>query len=90
MKKVVRLNENDLTNIVKRVLSEQQTNMTVPNQKTGMNVPKQTTGGGTVPNVKKITPVINIDCNRRVILNSQLPKLDKTANYTIINHYCNK
>jgi len=40
--------------------------------------------------LKTINPKINIDCNRRVILNSQLPKLDKTANYTIINYYCNK
>ena len=48
------------------------------------NVP--TTGQG----VKNITPNIQIDCNRQVIVTSELPKLDKKANYDIINYYCSK
>jgi hypothetical protein len=44
----------------------------------------------TTPNTKNIKPEIEIDCSKRVIVNSQLPKLDATANNTIINHYCNK
>jgi len=39
---------------------------------------------------KKLNPAIEIDCVNRVIVSSQLPKLDATANLTIINHYCNK
>ena len=69
-----------------------------PRPTTGQG-PRPTTGQGPRPTtgqnrpmgpIKKITPVIEIDCNRKVILSSQLPKLDKNANYVIINHYCNK
>ena len=69
-----------------------------PRPTTGQG-PRPTTGQGPRPTtgqnrpmgpIKKITPVIEVDCNRKVILSSQLPKLDKNANYVIINHYCNK
>ena len=122
MGKRVRLTENELTRLIRRVISEQQ--VSSPNYKgddgeqvsrgmsqnripttgqgprptTGQG-PRPTTGQGPRPTtgqnrpmspIKKITPVIEVDCNRKVILSSQLPKLDKTANYVIINHYCNK
>jgi len=78
MKKVVRLTERDLTRIVKRVIMEQSSTTPITKLQT------------TTPNIKNITPEIEIDCSKRVILNSQLPKLDVTANKTIIDHYCNK
>lgn len=46
---------------------------------------------GSKPNADVvISPQIKIDCKKRVIVSTQLPKLDKNANFTIINHYCNK
>ena len=80
MKRITRLTESDLTRIIQRVVSEEQTTNQSPISKI---VP-------TTPNKKTINPTIEIDCIKRVIVSSQLPKLDKTANLTIINHYCNK
>ena len=78
MKKIIRLTESDLTRIVKRVITEQS------------SVTPMTKAQTTTPNIKNINPEIKIDCTERVISSSQLPKLDATANQTIINYYCNK
>ena len=97
MKRKIQLTESELTNLIKRMVSEDLgPGSMMPT--TGQR-PIPTTGQGPIPTtgqnrpmgpIKKITPVIEVDCNRKVILSSQLPKLDKNANYVIINHYCNK
>lgn len=105
MKRKIQLTESELTNLIKRMVSEDLgPGSMIPTTGQG---PRPTTGQGPIPTtgqgprpttgqnrpmgpIKKITPVIEIDCNRKVILSSQLPKLDKNANYVIINHYCNK
>lgn len=79
-KKIIRLTERDLTRIIQRVVSEQQTTKQSPIGKIAT----------TTPNKKTVNPTIEIDCTKKVIINSQLPKLDKNVNLTIINHYCNK
>jgi hypothetical protein len=105
MKRKTQLTESELTNLIKRMVSEDlgpgsmiPTTGQRPIPTTGQG-PRPTTGQGPIPTtgqnrpmrpIKKITPVIEVDCNRKVILSSQLPKLGKDANYTIINYYCNK
>ena len=102
MERRIRISESELTRLIRRVISEQQINTgTGMYPSTGARVPstgaRVPSTGDRVPstgdrqqNLVSINPKIQIDCNKRVILNSQLPKLDKTANYVIINHYCNK
>lgn len=88
MERRIRISESELTRLIRRVISEQQINTgTGMYPSTGARVPST---GDRQQNLVSINPKIQIDCNKRVILNSQLPKLDKTANYVIINHYCNK
>lgn len=84
MKKIVKLTESDLTRIVKRVIEEQGV------ASVAANAAKQATNAPTPYNTKTITPKITINCNKRLIMNSQLPKLDANANKTIIDYYCNK
>lgn len=103
MERRIRISESELTRLIRRVISEQQINTGTGmypstgnrvSPSTGSRVPSANTTlpstGDRQQNLVSINPKIQIDCNKRVILNSQLPKLDKTANYVIINHYCNK
>lgn len=102
MKKVMKLSESDLMRIVKRAINEQPITgqVSTPNtprtgQVSGSNRPTPVTNsqrpiGGKPGADVVISPQIKIDCKKRVIISSQLPKLDSNANITIINHYCKK
>jgi hypothetical protein len=85
MKKIVKITENDLTNMVKRILNEQSPLTTKP----------ETTGVTTKQDVTTINIPITIDCGRNVIKQSSLPKLtSKDSNIelstVLINKYCKK
>ena len=94
MKDIIKLTESDLMRIIKRVISEQPTTGgSRPTPVTQVNRPNTpVTGSSQKPTSVKankvVSPQINIDCNRRVIVSSQLPKLDVNANTAIINFYC--
>jgi len=98
MERKIRLTERDLTRLIHRIISEQQ--VSSPNYKGdgGIQVSSPNYKGdggeqvsaGMPQKFKTINPKIQIDCNRKLITYSQLPKLDKNANYAIINYYCNK
>ena len=77
MKKIIRLTETDLTRIVKRVIMQEQNPMPA---KIGNKI-------------ITVTPKITIDCTKKVISHSDLPKLgDRTMeikkNESIIYQYC--
>jgi hypothetical protein len=87
-----RLTERDLSRIVRRVIMEQDSTTTTgsakpsPGQTTKPGVPGQAPTSPT--GVKTVQPKITIDCGKKLITNSGLPKLDAAANSAIINHYC--
>ena len=80
MKKIIRLTESDLTRIVKRVIMEEDlsglgiapsfnpTTTTTPPS----NTAKPISGAGSL---KTITLNIKIDCSKKLIMSSPLPKL---------------
>ena len=68
----------------KQIMSEQML-QSIKNLASGQG----TTVPQTKPTVNKtVTPKIELDCNKKVIVKSQLPKLSKDANLAIINHFC--
>lgn len=89
MKRIVKLTERDLTRIVNRVIMEQ-------DPTTGQSgVAPQSTPSTPVSSqgVKTITPKITIDCSKKLITSSQLPKLDTresnlAMNQGLIAYYC--
>ena len=88
MKNIVRLTESDITRIVKRVIMEQP----LTTGQSGMT-PQSTPTNTTSPQgVKTVTPKITIDCSKKLITSSQLPKLDRATNVAmnqgLINYYC--
>lgn len=88
MKKIIRLNEDDLSRIVKKVIMEE--NPTTG--KSGITPPKSGNVTST-RGVKTITPKITIDCSRKLITSSQLPKLNSreanlAMNQGLVAHYC--
>ena len=85
MERKIRLTEGDLIRLIHRIISEQQ--VSSPNYKGDGG---EQVSAGMPQKFKTINPKIQIDCNRKLITYSQLPKLDKNANYAIINYYCNK
>jgi len=74
------------------------TGKSVPTGQGNKPVAGKTMGVGVAPpvsgqSVKVITPKITIDCAKRLIISSQLPKLaDNASNLTmnqgLVNHYC--
>jgi len=73
------------------VISEQPVPAPTPNQTPGPNL--AASGGGRTPQTKPkvnktVNPKIDLDCNRKLIVNTQLPKLSKDANLAIINYFC--
>jgi hypothetical protein len=74
------------------VISEQPVPAPSPNQTPGPNLSasgRGTTIQQTKPKVNKtVNPKIDLDCNKKVIVNTQLPKLSKDANLAIINYFC--
>jgi len=70
-------------------VSSGQGNKPVAGKTMGVGVAPPVSGQG----VKVITPKITIDCAKRLIISSQLPKLaDNASNLTmnqgLVNHYC--
>ena len=70
-------------------VSSGQGNKPVAGKTTAVGVAPPVSGQG----VKVITPKITIDCAKRLIISSQLPKLaDNASNLTmnqgLVNHYC--
>ena len=74
------------------VISEQPVPAPTSNQTPGPNLAasgRGTTIQQTKPKVNKtVNPKIDLDCNKKVIVNTQLPKLSKDANLAIINYFC--
>lgn len=86
-----------------RLLSEQVPNVS-PAPRTGQSVPmtgqsnKSGSGSSVAPpvsgqGVKVVTPKITIDCSKKLITNSQLPKLADNAsnlamNQELVTYYC--
>ena len=73
------------------VISEQPVQVPTPNQIPGPNL--AASGGGRTPQTKPkvnktVNPKIDLDCNKKLIVNTQLPKLSKDANLAIINYFC--
>ena len=97
MKRIVRLTESDLTRIVRRVIMEQDPTTTTGsvNPRPVQTTQKGVSGPAPVPasGVKNIKAQITIDCTKRLVTYSQLPKLpttelNKTMNDSLINYYC--
>jgi hypothetical protein len=99
MKRIVKLTERDLSRIVNRVIMEQDPTTGQPGmapQSTPGNTtsPQSTPGTPNSPQgVKTITPKITIDCSKKLITSSQLPKLDSresnlAMNQGLIAYYC--
>lgn len=88
MKRIVKLTERDLTRIVNRVIMEGD-----PTTGQSRMAPQSKPGNTTSPQgVKTITPKITIDCSKKLITSSQLPKLDRATNVAmnkgLIAYYC--
>jgi hypothetical protein len=104
MKKIVRLTESDLTHIVKRVINEAPiTGQSGASNPTGTSKPvgAKAVNPGSVSKPKPnpvtsqstsskplVKPNLVIDCNRRVILNTNIHLL-RDANYMVIDAFCN-
>ena len=75
----------------KPLVNEQPIPAPTPKQTPGPNL--AASGGGTTPQTKPkvnktVNPKIDLDCNKKLIVNTQLPKLSKDANLAIINYFC--
>jgi hypothetical protein len=98
MSRIIKLTERDLIRIVKRVINEQDSTTTTtgsakpsPGQTTKPGVPGQSPEPA--KGIKTVKPTITIDCDKRLVTNSNLPKLpDNTSNLAmntgLINYYC--
>ena len=52
-------------------------------------VREQSINPQTKPTINKtVNPKIDLDCNKKLIVKSQLPKLSADANFAIINYFC--
>ena len=62
------------------------------NSKLGDSKPlvrEQSINPQTKPTINKtVNPKIDLDCNKKLIVKSQLPKLSADANFAIINYFC--
>ena len=73
------------------VISEQPVPAPTTKQTPGPNLAASGVGRTpqTKPKVNKtVNPKIDLDCNKKLIVNTQLPKLSKDANLAIINYFC--
>ena len=89
MRRTVRLTESDLARIVRRVINEKAPAVSTPAVSTPTTPTTPTTG----QNIKSFSPKITVDCLKKVVTSSQLPKLaDKTSNLAmntaIIKSFC--
>ena len=89
MGRIIRLTESDLARIVRRVINEKAPPVSSPAVSTPTTQSPPTTG----QNIKSFSPKITVDCLKKVVTSSQLPKLADNAsnlamNTAIIKSFC--
>jgi len=89
MGRIIRLTEQDLARIVRRVINEKAPPVSSPAVSTPTTQSPPTTG----QNIKSFSPKITVDCLKKVVTSSQLPKLADNAsnlamNTAIIKSFC--
>ena len=92
MRRTVRLTESDLARIVRRVINEKAPAVSTPAVSTP-TTPTTQSPPTTGQNIKSFSPKITVDCLKKVVTSSQLPKLADNAsnlamNTAIIKSFC--
>ena len=92
MGRIIRLTESDLARIVRRVINEKAPPVSSPAVSTP-TTPTTQSPPTTGQNIKSFSPKITVDCLKKVVTSSQLPKLSDNAsnlamNQGLVNHYC--
>jgi len=90
MKKLVKLSENQLLKVVRQVIEEQSRAQAISSSFNQRTPPIKTSNS-----IKNIKAEIAIDCDKKVVTKSNLPKpTDRNTvinfNKTIIDYYCNR
>ena len=94
MRRTVRLTESDLARIVRRVINEKAPSVSTPAVSTP-TTPTTQSPPTTGQNIKSFSPKITVDCLKKVVTSSQLPKLADNAsnlamNQALVTYYCSK
>ena len=92
MGRIIRLTESDLARIVRRVINEKAPPVSSPAVSTP-TTPTTQSPPTTGQNIKSLSPKITVDCLKKVVTSSQLPKLaDETSNLAmnqaLIKSFC--
>ena len=92
MGRIIKLTEQDLARIVRRVINERVPDVSSPPVSTP-TTPTTQSPPTTGQNIKSFSPKITVDCLKKVVTSSQLPKLADNAsnlamNTAIIKSFC--